>query len=181
MKFRKLRRCQICVCFANVSFLKIQFSTMFAMFQYDFDHNFMRIRSIFDIFDYLNKIHFVFQYEILIVNFIYWMQMLLKCEIREIAKQWRDVEFRNFIKCNSNFEIVSKRIFFKKNSSLFVNNEKKLIMFILNLVCSKNAKFVWNFFNFFHWNTNCICHSFKMNFVSKITFIINFFDFFFYK
>ena len=102
-----------------VSFWKIQFFAMFATFQCDFDHNFMRIRSIFDIFDYLNRIHFVFQYKFFIVNFVYWMQMLLKCEIREIAKQWRKL-FRNFIKCNFNFEIVLKRIFFKKISNLFV-------------------------------------------------------------
>ena len=104
-----------------VSFRKIQFFTVFATFQCDFEHNFMRTRSIFDIFDYLNRIHFVLRYEFFIVNFIYWMQMLLKCEICEIAEQWRNVElFRNFIRCNFNFEVVSKRIFFKKISNLFV-------------------------------------------------------------
>ena len=98
-----------------VSSRKIQFFAMFATFQCDFEHNFMRTRSIFDIFDYLNRIHFVLQYKFFIVNFIYWMQILLRYEIREIAKQWRNVElFRNFIKCNFNFETVSKRIFLKK-------------------------------------------------------------------
>ena len=36
--------------------------------------------------------------------------MLLKYEIYEIAKQLRNVEFRNFIKFNFNFENVLKKI-----------------------------------------------------------------------
>ena len=97
----------------NLCLLKcvVQFFAIFATFQCDFDHNLMRTRWIFDIIDYLNRIHFKFQYEILIVNFIYWMQMLLRCEIHEIAKQWRDVELRNLIRCSSYSEVVSENFF----------------------------------------------------------------------
>ena len=118
LKLRKLRRCQICVRFANVSFSKIQFSTMFVVIQYDFDHNSMRQRWIFDIVDYLNNTHFVFQNEFSIVCFIYWIQMLLRCEIDRIANRMRNwismSRFRNLIKSDSNsknFKIFLKKIF----------------------------------------------------------------------
>ena len=79
----------------------------------------MRIRSIFNFFNFLNKIHFKFQNEFLIVNFVYWMQMLLMCEINEIAKK-----LRNFDLNDENFVILSNLIlilklcakFFWKNS-----------------------------------------------------------------
>ena len=50
----------------------------------------MHTRSIFDIFDTLNSVHFVLQNEFSIVCFTYWMQMLLRCEIDEIAKRVRN-------------------------------------------------------------------------------------------
>ena len=50
----------------------------------------MRIRSIFDIIDYLNNVHFVFQIEFSFVYFIYSMQILLKYEIDKIAKRTRN-------------------------------------------------------------------------------------------
>ena len=100
---------------------KVQLSAVPAAFQCGFDHNFMRTRSIFDIFDYLDRAHFVLQYEPFIVSFAYWVQMLLKCEIREVAEQWRDVELlRNLIRCSPNPEAVPKRIFFKKIPGLLV-------------------------------------------------------------
>ena len=99
------------ITFSSDSFLKIQFFAMFATFQCDFDHNSMRIRSIFDIIDYLNRAHFELQRKFSFVYYIQWMQMLLRCEIREIAKQWRNVEFNNLIKCNSNSEDVRENFF----------------------------------------------------------------------
>ena len=59
------------ITFSSDSFLKIQFFAMFATFQCDFDHNSMRTRSIFDIIDYLNRIHFEFQNEF---SFVYFTQ-----------------------------------------------------------------------------------------------------------
>ena len=116
LKFRKLRRCQICVRFADVSFSKIQFSTISVVIQYDFDHNSMRQRWIFDIVDYLNSTHSVFQNELSIVCFTYWVQMLLRCEIDKIANRMRDwismSRFRNLIR--SDFNSKSFKVFFKK-------------------------------------------------------------------
>ena len=51
--------------------------------------------------------------------------MLLKYEIYKMIKQLRNVEFRNFIKYNFNFEIVLKN-FSKKISNLFVLYFEKL-------------------------------------------------------
>ena len=48
--------------------------------------------------------------------------MLLKCEVVDIAKQLRNIDFRNLIKFKSNFEILHE-IFLKK----FTN---KLVMMI---------------------------------------------------
>ena len=93
LKFRKLRRCQICFRFV---FLKTQFFAKFASFQYDFDHNSMRQRRIFDIIDYLNNVHFVFQNKRLFVCFVYRMQMLSKCEIDKIAKRMRNIKILQF-------------------------------------------------------------------------------------
>ena len=97
------------ITFSSDSFLKIQFFAMFATFQCDFDHNSMRIRSIFDIIDYLNRIHFEFQNEFSFIYFTQWMQMLLRCEIREIAKQWR-----KFIKTILSNAILILKTFEKK-------------------------------------------------------------------
>ena len=94
----------------NVS-LKTQLFAMFAAFQCDFDHNSIRTRSIFDIVDFLNKVHFELQNELSFIYFTYWMQMLLRCEIAEIAKQLRNVDFRNLIRCKSNSEVVRKNFF----------------------------------------------------------------------
>ena len=120
LKFERLCCCQIC---ANVSSLKTQFFAMFAMFQYDCNHNSMRSRSIFEVVDYLNSVHFVLQNEFSIVCFTYWMQMLLRCEIDEIATQLlnHSILFRDFIKYNSNFEILHE-IFLKKFTSKLVVN-----------------------------------------------------------
>ena len=63
---------------------------MFAVVQYDFDHNSMRQRWIFDIVDYLDSTHSVLQNESSIVCFTYWVQMLLRCEIDRIANRVRD-------------------------------------------------------------------------------------------
>ena len=63
---------------------------MSAKQQCDFHHNSMRTRSIFDIFDSLSSAHFVLQNESSIVCFTYWVQMLLRCEIDEIAKRMRN-------------------------------------------------------------------------------------------
>ena len=112
VKLERLCCCQI------VLTQMIQFLAIFVKQWYDFHHNSMRSRWIFDVFD-LNKFHFKFQYEFSIVNFIYWMQMLLRCEINEIAKQWRNVKLRNLIKFNSNFEILHE-IFLKKFTNKFV-------------------------------------------------------------
>ena len=71
LKLRRLRYCQICVRFAHVLLLKTQLFAMFAMFQYNFNHNSMRSRSIFKIVNYLNNVHFVFQNEFSIVCFNY--------------------------------------------------------------------------------------------------------------
>ena len=62
----------------------------------------MRTRSIFDIFDYLNRAHFKLQNESLIVSFIYWVQILLTCEIDEVAE-----ELRNSDLSDENFAILS--------------------------------------------------------------------------
>ena len=116
LRLSKLRRCQICVRFANVSLSKTQFSTMSAVVQYDFDHNSMRQRWIFDIVDYLNSTHSVLQNEFSIVCFTYWMQMLLRCEIDRIANRVRNwismSRFRNLIRFDSNSK--SFKVFFKK-------------------------------------------------------------------
>ena len=56
----------------------------------DFHHNSMRSRQIFEVIDYLNSAHFVLQNRFAIVCFTYWMQMLLRCEIDEIAKRVRN-------------------------------------------------------------------------------------------
>ena len=108
----------------------VQFFAMFAMFQYDFNHNSMRSRSIFEIVNYLNNVHFVFQNEIFVVCFIYLLQMLLRCEIREIVKQWRDVDFRNFIIFSSNFETLHE-IFLKNFSNKLVHTSTVSNLFIL--------------------------------------------------
>ena len=50
----------------------------------------MRTRSIFDIIDYLDSAHSVLQNKPSVVCFTYWVQMLLRCEIDEIAKRVRD-------------------------------------------------------------------------------------------
>ena len=89
---------------SNDAFLKIQFFALFATIQCDFDHISMRIRSIFHIVNDLNEIHFELYNKFLFVKFIYWMQLLKRCEIVEIANSLRNVEFRNFIKCKSNSE-----------------------------------------------------------------------------
>ena len=47
------------------------------------------------------------------------MQMLLKCEIVEIAKQLRNIDFRNFIKFKSNSEILHE-FFLKKFTNKLV-------------------------------------------------------------
>ena len=88
--------------------LKTQFS---AKQWCDFHHNAMRSRWIFDLFDYLDRTHLELENESFVVSFTYWMQMFLRCEIREIAKQWRDVEFRNLIRCSPNSEVVLKNFF----------------------------------------------------------------------
>ena len=49
--------------------------------------------------------------------------MLLKCEIVEIAKQLRNIDFRDFIKFRFNFEILHE-IFLKKFTNKFVVNIK---------------------------------------------------------
>ena len=48
----------------------------------------MRIRSIFDIVDFLNSAHFVLQNKSFNVWFTYWVKKLLRCEIDEIAKDF---------------------------------------------------------------------------------------------
>ena len=70
--------------------LLIWLFAMLAMRWCDFHHNSMRTRSIFDIIDYLNNVHFVFQNKFSIVCFTYWVQMLLRCEIDEIAKRMQN-------------------------------------------------------------------------------------------
>ena len=112
LKIRKLRRCQICVCC-------VRFFAMFATFQCEFDDYSMRTQWIFVIVDYLNKVHFELQNESSLIYFIYRVQMLLKCEIVDIAKQLRNVDFRNFIKFKFNFEILHE-IFLKKFTNKFV-------------------------------------------------------------
>ena len=113
----------------------VSFSTMFATFQCNFDHNSMRIRWIFDIIDCLNKIHFELQNEFSFIYFICWMYMLLKCEIVDIAKRLRNVDFRNFIKFKFNFE-VSHEIFLKKFTNKFV--------LYINLLSTKAQRWLKN-------------------------------------
>ena len=55
-----------------------------------FHYNSIRTRSIFNLFDYLNRAHFKLQNESLIVSFTYWVQILLTCEIDEVAEGLRD-------------------------------------------------------------------------------------------
>ena len=83
-------RCFVREVSAKMSAEVTQFFAMSAVFQYDFDHNSMRQRRIFDIVDCLNSAHFVLQNESSIVCFTYWVQMLLRCEIDGIAKRVRD-------------------------------------------------------------------------------------------
>ena len=47
------------------------FFSMFAKQRYDIHYNSMRSRQIFEIIDYLNKIHFAFQNEFSIICFIH--------------------------------------------------------------------------------------------------------------
>ena len=71
------------------------------------------------------------------------MQMLLKYEIYEIAKLLRNVEFRNFIKCNSNFEIVLKEFFLKKfRIYLFLITFCCLKCFFLISIIKRNNRFL---------------------------------------
>ena len=92
----RLSRFHCCRMFAEMfakwfaSSLKTQLFAMSATFQCDFDHNFMRTRSIFDIVDYLNRAHFELQNELSFVYFTYWVQMLLRCEIDRIAERVQD-------------------------------------------------------------------------------------------
>ena len=78
------------------------------------------------------------------------MQMLLKCEIVEIAKQLRNIDFRNFIKFKSNFEVLHE-IFLKKftnklvviiNNYFFKNYEIYFVQFEI-----QNENDVNRFFN----------------------------------
>ena len=72
----------------------------------------MRQRWIFDIIDYLNSVHSVLQNEFSIVCFIYWIQMLLRCEIDEIANR-----VRNHFAILSNLTLTLRildKVFFKK-------------------------------------------------------------------
>ena len=89
---------------SNDAFFKTQFFALFATIQCDFDHISMRTRSIFHIVNDLNEVHFELYNKSLFVKFTYWMQLLKRCEIVEIANSLRNVEFRNFIRCKSNFE-----------------------------------------------------------------------------
>ena len=62
-----------------------------------FHYNSMRTRWIFNIFDYLNRAHFKLQNEPLIVSFTYWVQILLSCEIDEVAEELRDPDLSDEI------------------------------------------------------------------------------------
>ena len=94
---------------------------MFVTFQCDFDHNSMRTRSIFNIVEYLNRIHFELQKKSSFVYFTYWMQMLLKCEIDEIAKRvrnhWNSDFDTKILAILSNLILILRtfdKVFFKK-------------------------------------------------------------------
>ena len=76
----------------------------------------MRTRSIFNLFDSLNRAHFKLQNESLFVSFTHWVQIQLTCEIDEVAR-----EFRNFIRFSSNPE-ASRGIFLKKFTSKLVKS-----------------------------------------------------------
>ena len=80
----------------------------------------MRTRSIFDIFDFLNSVHFVLQNKSSNVWFIYWIKKLLRCEIDEIA--------RNFVILSDLILIlkVLDKVFFKKNFRIYLFSNNKM-------------------------------------------------------
>ena len=106
---------------------------MFAERWCDFLHKSMRTRSIFDIIDYLNRAHFELQNKSSIESSTYCVQMLLRYELHEIAKQLRNVELRNLIRFSSNSEAASNRIFFKKISNLSCWKMIRLLMSLISL------------------------------------------------
>ena len=99
----------------------------------------MRQRWIFDIIDYLNSVHSELQNESSIVCFTYWVQMLLRCEIDEIANRVRDhfailsnldLTLRTFDKVffKKTFESTcwkckKCKLYFRKKFSLILKNE----------------------------------------------------------
>ena len=149
----RLSKFHCCKMFAEMlaewfaSSLKIQFFAMFTTFQCDFDHNFMRIRSIFDDVDYLNRVHFEFQNELSFIYFTYWMQMLLRCEIDKIAKRMRnhwDFDSSDFdtkiLAILSNLTLILRvfhKVFFKKTFEHIcdVLNSSRV-----NVLIAKNVK-----------------------------------------
>ena len=110
LRLRKLRCCQ-----------KLQLLAMSAKQRCDIHHNSMRTRSIFDVFDSLNSVFFVFQNKSSNVYFTFWMQMLLRCEIDEIAKRVRNYWNSDFdAKISQSYQIWLlilrnfDKVFFKK-------------------------------------------------------------------
>ena len=65
---------------------RFNFFAIFAIQRCVFHYNSMRIRSIFNLFDFLNKVHFKFQNEFLIVNFTVKLNDQLKNNQLEIVK-----------------------------------------------------------------------------------------------
>ena len=136
----KLER--LCCCQIVPALRMAQLPTMSAKQWYDFHHNSMRPRWIFDVFDYLDRPHFELQYETLIVSFTYWVQMLLRCEISEVAKQWR-------ARGMPSFAILSDLALTLKSCTEFFWKNSRANLYLLNKI--------WPISRFLRWNRRVPC------------------------
>ena len=118
-----------------------QLFAMFAKQRCDFHHNSMRSRQIFEIIDYLNNAHFVLQNESSYVCFIYWMQMLLRCEIDRNAKRVRN-HCEDFVILSDLILILKafNKVFFKKTFEHICSIIYKHSIIEIWL----HSKFIWN-------------------------------------